>query len=311
MNFRTKQKCLSTFFISVVLLSHFAPAIAMSVQQQQQGTHLEQSESSPRALNVKSSNVKSQLIEKKQDVTQSNLKQKEDIGGFRWGNMLNMALKLLSITQPSVSSSPVDKMDTISQLTNGDFSWTKIISLGLQLIMSFFGSDNVAIDKMDPGSPVEAFLTAIIAYLTGSNDPTQVKVMAKQATELWDIVISLLDTLRTSFSQRSFQARAIGSNDLVADAAVASTSMVKSFIKTYNTNDDLCIQKYICEANKECSDETSETGYIFCQIGSYALSYALEGKSYTPFDIISDAARMGRVGEDCQAAFKECKDNYF
>ncbi|KAB7505617.1 hypothetical protein Anas_00638 [Armadillidium nasatum] len=309
MNFRAKQKCLCTFFISVVLLSHFAPAIAMSVQQQ--ATFLEDGEA-PRAYNVKSSNVKkSQMIEKKQDTSQSNLKQKEDAGGFKWGNMLNMALKLLSITQPSPSTSAVDKMDTISQITSGDFSWTKIVTLGLQLILSFFGNDNVAIDKMDPGSPVEAFLATIIAYLTNSDDPTQIKVMAKQATELWDIVISLLDTLRTSFSQRSFQARAIGSNDLLADAAIASTSMVKSLLKTYSTKDDMCIQKYICEANKECADETGETGYIFCQLGSYALNYALEGKSYTPFDIISDAARMGRIGEDCKVAFKECKDNYF
>ncbi|KAL7642025.1 UNVERIFIED_CONTAM: hypothetical protein RMT77_007899 [Armadillidium vulgare] len=309
MNFRAKQKCLCTFFISVVVLSHFAPAIAMSVQQQ--ATLLEDSEA-PRAYNVKSSNVKkSQMIEKKQDTSQSNLKQKEDAGGFKWGNMLNMAFKLLSITQPSASTSAVDKMDTISQITSGDFSWTKIITLGLQLVLSFFGNDNVAIDKMDPGSPVEAFLATIIAYLTNSDDPTQIKVMAKQATELWDIVISLLDTLRTSFSQRSFQARAIGSNDLMADAAIASTSMVKSLLKTYSTTDDMCIQKYICEANKECADETGETGYIFCQLGSYALSYGLEGKSYTPFDIISDAARMGRIGEDCKVAFKECKDNYF
>ena len=44
-------------------------------------------------------------------------------------------------------------------LQTNEFSWTKIVSLGLQLILSFFGNDNVALEKMDPGSPLEVRFT--------------------------------------------------------------------------------------------------------------------------------------------------------
>lgn len=312
MNFKMRAQCTAIFFVSIVLFSNFAPAITYSLEAPQIGAN-----DGPRAYNVKSNNIKkTQMLESKQDslpskISNSIVKQNEDKGGFQWGNILGVAFKLLSLPQPGGSSSPIDKADKISQLTNGEFSWTKIVSLGLQLVLSFFGNDNVALDKMDPGSPIEALLTAAIAYFTGSNDMNEVSVMAKQATELWDIVISLLDTLRTSFSQRSFEARAIGSNDLLADVGVASSAMVKSYLKTYGTDDDICLQKYICEANRECADETSESGYLFCQMATYSLGYVLESSSRVPFEIISDAGRMGRVGEDCTTLFKDCKDAYF
>ena len=45
---------------------------------------------------------------------------------------------------------------------------------------------------------------AVIEGLTGSNDRTEINVMAKQATEVAGLVISLAQALATSMSQRSF-----------------------------------------------------------------------------------------------------------
>lgn len=42
----------------------------------------------------------------------------------------------------------------------------------------------------------------------------------------------------------------------------------QSYIKTYETEDDMCMQKYLCEANNDCVYSTGDTGYLFCQIGT-------------------------------------------
>lgn len=45
--------------------------------------------------------------------------------------------------------------------------------------------------------------------------------------QLFGLVVTLLDALRTSFSQRSFEARSMGGSDPLAEAAVAATTMLK------------------------------------------------------------------------------------
>lgn len=42
-----------------------------------------------------------------------------------------------------------------------------------------------------------------------------------------NIVVNLLDALKTSFSHRSFAARSLGKKDSVSDVAVASISLLK------------------------------------------------------------------------------------
>jgi len=39
-------------------------------------------------------------------------------------------------------------------------------------------------------------------------------------------------------------------------------------MKTMNTANDVCAQKFVCEANKECSSETSSSSAIYCQLGT-------------------------------------------
>ena len=45
-------------------------------------------------------------------------------------------------------------------------------------------------------------LGAVIAALTGSNNNDEVQVMAKQATEVINLVVTLVEALTTSMSQR-------------------------------------------------------------------------------------------------------------
>ena len=45
---------------------------------------------------------------------------------------------------------------------------------------------------------------AVIEGLTGSKDRNEVSVMAKQASEVFGLVVSLAQALATSMSQRSF-----------------------------------------------------------------------------------------------------------
>lgn len=80
-------------------------------------------------------------------------------------------------------------------------------------------------------------------------------------------MVSLLDALKTSFSHRSMVARSIGKKDSVSDAAVAGISMMKSYVRTYRTSEDKCMQRYVCEANDECTRNIGGSS-IFCQLGT-------------------------------------------
>lgn len=81
------------------------------------------------------------------------------------------------------------------------------------------------------------------------------------------IVMNLLDALKTSFSHRSLTARSMGKRDSVSDAVVAGISLMKGYVRTYRTSEDKCTQRYMCDANTECVREIGGSS-IFCQLGS-------------------------------------------
>lgn len=129
------------------------------------------------------------------------------------------------------------------------------------------GAGNDGIDKVDNGgSPMQGILAAVLSGVLGSKDPDQVNTMAKQAGEFINIVVNLLETLKTSFSHRALNARSINKRDSVSEMALASISMLKGYAKTYKNDDEKCMQKFVCEANRECiNDIVGDT--IFCQLG--------------------------------------------
>lgn len=102
--------------------------------------------------------------------------------------------------------------------------------------------------------------------MLGAKDPDQVNIMAKQAGEFINIVVNLLDALKTSFSHRSFNARSHGRKDSVSDLGIASITMLKGYVKTTGNASEKCMQRYMCEANTECNNDIGGNS-IFCQMG--------------------------------------------
>lgn len=113
---------------------------------------------------------------------------------------------------------------------------------------------------------MQNILAAVLSGVLGAKDPDQVNTMAKQAGEFINIVVNLLDALKTSFSHRSLSARSIGKKDSVSDFAVATFTMLKSYVKTQQNDSDECMQKYVCEASTECTSGTGGNA-ILCQLG--------------------------------------------
>jgi hypothetical protein len=155
----------------------------------------------------------------------------------------------------------------------------------------------------------QGVLAAIITAVLGSRDPKQVNMLARQAGEFINIVVNLLDALKTSFSHRSIAARTIGKKDSVSDAAVAGIAMMKGYVRSMSAPDSSCMQKYMCDANSECSTDVGQSS-LFCHLGSYAASFVLDrfSSSSTTFDLLYEAGRRGRSGDNCRQAYLECNE---
>ncbi|CAH1719569.1 unnamed protein product [Chironomus riparius] len=202
--------------------------------------------------------------------------------GFSWSNMLGSMLMQMFFNGANGANANIlpTKSDDVDNGVAPASSWANIISVGLKIITALLGGGNGGdgIDKVDNGNSPMQFIS---------------------------IVLNLLDALKTSFSHRSLNARSLGRKDSVADAAVASISMLKGYVKTYNNDDEKCMQKFLCEANEECSSDIGGHS-IFCQLGSYAASFILERQTGRTFESLYDAGRKGRTGVDCKQIYLEC-----
>ena len=95
--------------------------------------------------------------------------------------------------------------------------------------------------------------------------------------------------------------------DSVADAAVASISLLKGYFKSYMSEEKECRQlQFMCEANEECKKGAG--GSIFCQLGSYAASYVLEKQTNHTFENLYEAGRMGRSMTGCKNMQLQCNE---
>lgn len=197
--------------------------------------------------------------------------------GFSWSNMLGMVMQLLFHPQQGPSKS--DGLDTDHSVVPSP--WANFLTVGLKILTAILGGGTGGgdgIDKVDNGSPMQFI----------------------------NIVVNLLDALKTSFSHRSMAARSLGKKDSVSEAAMAGLSLLKGYVRSLKTNDDNCMLKYVCEANRECSADTH--GAIYCQLGTYAASFVLERSTSSPFDAFYEAGRRGRSGEDCRQVYLSCNE---
>ncbi|EDW80504.1 uncharacterized protein Dwil_GK11568, isoform A [Drosophila willistoni] len=231
-------------------------------------------------------------------------------GGFTWSNMLSTVMTMFF--NGATNTAPTKSDDVDGSIGLGGSPWANVISMGLRIINTLLGggAPSDGIDKVDNGgSPMQGILAAVLSSVLGTRDPDQVNSMAKQAGEFIQIVMNLLDALKTSFSHRSLTARSMGKRDSVSDAAVAGIALLKGYVRTYRNSDDKCLQRYMCDANTDCVREIGGSS-IFCQLGSYASSYVLgrSSDSNTSFEQLYDAGRRGRSGFDCHQLYLECNE---
>uniref|UniRef100_A0A182N8X9 Uncharacterized protein n=1 Tax=Anopheles dirus TaxID=7168 RepID=A0A182N8X9_9DIPT len=234
-------------------------------------------------------------------------------GGFSWSNMLGLLMQMIFNGGGGGGGGNVPtKSDDIDNGVSpfGQSPWANVISVGLKIITTLLGGGGAGdgIDKVDNGgSPMQNVLAAVFTAMFGAKDPDQVNTMAKQAGEFINIVVNLLDALKTSFSHRSLSARSLGKKDVISDATVASLSMMKGYVRSTRNADDRCMQKFLCEANIDCMGAIGGSS-IFCQLGSYATSYILERQTGKSFDSFYEAGRNGRSGFDCRQLYLECNE---
>ncbi|KAE8751845.1 hypothetical protein FOCC_FOCC001322 [Frankliniella occidentalis] len=313
--------------------------------QQQQQLQQPQPQAEARKYAEKPNAMKKVPIDNDLDDIQTNQISQD---GFSWSSMLSMIMQMLfnggAQAGPSKSEGLDDDVRPTPTTTttppppppskthdSSDYAlsnmapaspWAQVLQVGLKILSHFLGGGAAAgdgIDKVDNSSPMQLVLmvcgvptqgiiAAVLSTVLGSKDPDQVATMAKQAGEFINIVVNLLDALKTSFSHRAIAARSIGKKDSVSDAAVAGISVLKGYVRTYKTSDDNCMQKFLCEANRECAADQQGSSAIYCQLGSYAASFFLQRSTATPFDMYYEAGRRGRSQADCQQLYLQCNE---
>uniref|UniRef100_A0AAG5DDG2 Uncharacterized protein n=1 Tax=Anopheles atroparvus TaxID=41427 RepID=A0AAG5DDG2_ANOAO len=249
----------------------------------QQHHHLQQSHTvtEQRKFAEKPNAIKKVALD---DIEEIQTNQIQD-GGFSWSNMLGLLMQMIFNGGGGGGGGNVPtKSDDIDNGVSsfGQSPWANVISVGLKIITTLLGGGGAGdgIDKVDNGGSPMQFI---------------------------NIVVNLLDALKTSFSHRSLTARSLGKKDVISDATVASLAMMKGYVRGTNQPEDRCMQKFLCEANSDCMSAIGGSS-IFCQLGSYATSFILERQTGKAFDIFYEAGRNGRFGVDCRQLYLECNE---
>lgn len=90
---------------------------------------------------------------------------------------------------------------------------------------------------------------------------------AATSKQILNLFVSVLDMLKSTLGQRARSATSRGSRAVLDDAATASASLLKGYIRAFMSNNSSCVQKYLCEASKEAVSDGREVGYLIAQIG--------------------------------------------
>merc|ERR1711971_1502904 len=101
-----------------------------------------------------------------------------------------------SPTSDKVSTDKIDNLD--NQKEEDPLSTSNLISMAIKVALALFSSaTSDGIDKSDVNT-TQSILGIVISALTGSEDPGEVAVMAKQASEVVNMLIILVQVLQTS-----------------------------------------------------------------------------------------------------------------
>lgn len=102
----------------------------------------------------------------------------------------------------SAQQQTTDRIEELEIKEEDPLSTSNLIAMAIKVALALFSSatSGGGIDKSDVVSPTQSILGIVISALTGSEDPEEVSLMAKQATEVVNMLISLTEALQTSFS---------------------------------------------------------------------------------------------------------------
>ncbi|XP_033220321.1 uncharacterized protein LOC117174959 isoform X2 [Belonocnema kinseyi] len=224
------------------------------------------------------------------NIEEINTNQIQDGGstGFSWSNMLSILMQMLLGQTAGLASPSKNEIDETVPAS----PWASLLSVGLRFLTALLSGQQQPVDGIDK--------------VDNQSRPSQ----------FISIVMDLLDALKTSFSQRSLTARSLGRRDSISEAAIASISMLKGYVKSMKSFGNLaraeeegqrgCAERALCEASAECVANAQGTKSMFCQLGSYATSYVLQRQSGVAFEALYTAGRRGRSGEDCRTLFMDC-----
>lgn len=108
------------------------------------------------------------------------------------------------VTPVAAASTTVEKLDTIGA-KDDIFSWGNILKMGMKIALSLLSSYSTggSIDRNGQDiSTLQTVMGTIISAMTGSEDPSEVATMAKQATDVMNLLGTLVEALRTSITSR-------------------------------------------------------------------------------------------------------------
>ncbi|XP_030747330.1 uncharacterized protein LOC115875902 isoform X3 [Sitophilus oryzae] len=248
-----------------------------------------------RKLAAKPNAIKKVALDDLDDVQTNEISESTSVaegGGFSWSNLLGtipsitgMVMQMIFNPGGAAATNPSKSEGLDEGPVVPASPWTQLLAVGLKILSAFLGGagqpQGDGIDKVDNGGSPLQFI---------------------------NIVVNLLDALKTSFSHRSFSAHSTGRKDSVSEAAIAGISMMKGYVRSLSTGQSSCMAKYMCQANQECSSDVGPTS-LFCHIGSYTASFILDRSSSSKaFDILYEASRRGRSGDNCQQAYLECNE---
>merc|ERR1711941_62169 len=101
----------------------------------------------------------------------------------------SLVTTLINLISGETGPSQTDRIEGIDLNGEDPFSWRNIALVGLKLFLAIAGGSSGANEKYD--NPIKPVMGAVIQALTGSTNRDEVNVMAKQATEVASLVISL------------------------------------------------------------------------------------------------------------------------
>lgn len=105
-------------------------------------------------------------------------------------------------------------------------------------------------------------LKTVVKLLFGTSEES-----SATSRQVLNVLVKVLDMLRTSFTQKARSSTARGIRDAFDDATVAGVTMLQGYVKSVLSKDSHCAQRHICEASKDAVRDGRELGYLVAQFG--------------------------------------------